>query len=116
MRSAWATTSTSATATACARPCSGHPTGTRASAGPSSPRSASCRTSSPSTRTASSGSSWSTRLLDGRLDLDLGELAVLAHPHAGGGEGVEPGLHVGVVALLGRAREESLDVLTDAAD
>src|SRR5205814_7158331 len=55
-------------------------------------------------------------LLDGRLDLDLGELAVLADPHAGGREGVEPGLHFGVVALPGRAREESLDVLADAAD
>ena len=41
-RSAWATTSTSATATACARRCSGRRTATPASAGPTSP-SSTCR-------------------------------------------------------------------------
>jgi hypothetical protein len=41
-RSAWATTSTSATATACARRCSGRPTATAASRAPTS-RSSTCR-------------------------------------------------------------------------
>ena len=41
-RSGWATTSTSATATACARRCSGRPTATAASPGPTSPGST-CR-------------------------------------------------------------------------